>query len=101
MDIRCSKCGEPWDVDSLHDLVAEEFGHWDPIAQRTVVAGDYSILFERVRHDFKRRGCEAFGARHNETKAHPGIAEIQDLLGDDIDGAAALIEDFEAAGLFD
>jgi len=25
-DIRCSKCGEPWDADTLHDEIASRLG---------------------------------------------------------------------------
>lgn len=78
MDIKCKKCGEPWDIDTLHD-VAEDDGR----------------TFNDVRLDFQNRGCEALGGQCNsETHAHPAIGVLYDILGDDIDGAAAMFEDF-------
>lgn len=92
--MKCPKCGEPWDLDSLHDEVSERFGRWDPAAGRTVVEGEYEPLFREVRQDFAARGCRAIGGRCSDTVANPAVAELYDLLGDDIDGAIALIEDF-------
>lgn len=111
MDIRCPKCGEPWEIDSLHEEVTERFGHWDPEATprynshlgkgATVLPKDrpYEDLFAEVRRDFYRRGCEALGGRHSHANASPAIAEVFDVLGDDIDGAAVFLEDLEHEGL--
>jgi hypothetical protein len=77
MDIRCSTCGEPWDIDSLHDIAAEN-----------------GTTFDDARKDFRRRGCEALGTSHSDTVAHPGIAVLAELAGDDLDGFAADLEDF-------
>lgn len=80
MDIHCKKCGEPWDIDSLYEE-ADATGR----------------MFNEVHQDFRTNGCSAlsaFGAKCSEGRvADPLIAEITDLLGDDIDGAAALMED--------
>lgn len=75
MDVKCPICAEPWDVDSLHDI---------------------DKPFKTAYADFRRFGCEAFGEAHNGTGDEYNAArwEIYDLLGDDIDGAAALLEDF-------
>lgn len=111
MDIRCPKCSEPWDLDTLHELVTERFGTWDPEAEprynrhlgkgATVLPEDrpYEDLFAEVRRDFARRGCEALGTTHGDYTASPLIGEVLDLLGDDIDGAASLLEDAEALGV--
>lgn len=110
MDIRCPICSEPWDIDSLHEEVTERFGTWDPeavprynrhLGKGATVLPDrpYEDLFAEVRQDFSRRGCEALGARHGDHEASPLIAEVLDLLGDDIDGAASLLDDAEALGL--
>lgn len=82
MDIRCPECGEPWEIDSLHDEAA---------------AHDQD--FAQVREDFYARGCEALGTRHSHVEASPAIAEVYQLLGDDVDGAAVLLEDLELEGL--
>ena len=85
MDIRCKVCGEPWDVYSLHEM------------------GDYrgsgSFTYEQARKRFYRLGCGAFDP--GSVKCDRGgyansvaVAELQYLLGDDVDGLAALEEDF-------
>ena len=112
MDIRCPKCGEPWDVECLHEEVE------DRIAQGTLPKPDitgyhsygygqpaplydtaqYGKLYDAVRGDFYRRGCPAlYGAKCANTAADPGVAMLYDLLGDDLDGAAAMMEDFGLA----
>ena len=80
MDIKCKVCREPWDVDSLHDLVAE----------------GSAVDFDDARGMFYRDGCGAFGSRHNDVGDGSQflIGELQDLMGDDVDGLAAMIEDF-------
>jgi hypothetical protein len=77
MDIRCPQCSEPWDNDYIHDY-AEADG------------STYAI----VSADVRVRGCEAFGERHGALVADPAIGALYDLLGDDMDGAAAMFEDF-------
>lgn len=85
MDIYCPvrKCGEPIDMDYLHDVAEEQ--------DRT---------YSEVRSDFQTRGCEALGMTHSEHDDDATMlrAEVMsamyDLLGDDLDGAAAMMEDF-------
>lgn len=88
MDIRCPRCGEPWDFDTLHEAAAEN-----------------DSTYEKVAADFRRRGCvalfgDACSPDPNEPvnprtglKASEAAATLYDLLGDDMDGAAALLED--------
>lgn len=86
MDIRCKYCGEPWDVYSLHEM------------------GDYrgggtSFTYEGARKRFYRLGCGAFEAGsvkcdRNGYGNHEAVSMLQELLGDDVDGLAALTEDF-------
>lgn len=97
MDIRCVKCGEPWDLDSLHDQV-------DPKArngQKDGFGGKLYSSFSAARKAFYRDGCELFGASHGPIDPEKGavVAALQDLAGDDIDGLASDIEDAEALGL--
>lgn len=104
--MRCPQpgCGEPWDLDSLHDLVSERW--YDEHGDKPMPSGKgYEPLFEAARKDFNKRGCEAFGSRHNvgpeqeSTGAFPGIpasvayAALSDLLGDDVDGIESELED--------
>lgn len=103
MDIRCTTCGEPWDTDTLHDVISEEY---DPAIYTTDGKHDqakYEPLFNAVREQFVRLGCELFGTRHGEVNQDAaevaGIA--MDMMGDDIDGVASMLEDAESMGLFD
>jgi len=93
MDIICPKCGEPWDHDSLHEEVAER-----------ELEGE-TATYHGVLREFQASGCgvafRAFGGTMGEPctaaerpySAHAAEA-LYDLLGDDIDGAAAMLEDF-------
>ena len=80
MDNKCKFCREPWNMDMLHELVAE--GH--------------AVDFDDARRQFYSHGCEAFGTRHNgDIEDYENeISILQELMGDDIDGLAALTEDF-------
>lgn len=85
MDIYCPKgaCAEPVDMAYLHD-VADEQGR----------------TYTEVVHDFQSRGCEALGWTHSDNgepaAERAAIMDAMfDLLGDDVDGAAAMMEDFD------
>ncbi len=76
MDLVCIRCGEPWDMDYVR--------HEEPDA-------------------FKRRGgridhcpcCPKEKPKHsaNQQERLDVIAELADLLGEDIDGLAGTLED--------
>lgn len=96
MDIKCPKCGEPWDMDCIHDEISDR--HPD---EPWRIGGKHNqALYEQnyygvVLGEFRTNGCSALGSRCNpNTTAHPAIGELMDLMGDDVDGAAALMEDF-------
>lgn len=83
MDIYCPKsgCAEPVDNDYLHDLVEE--GKYP----------DYTAAL----HAFQQKGCEALGDTHNvgnDSGRAEAMDAMFDLLGDDVDGAAAMMEDY-------
>ncbi len=90
MDIYCPKrgCGEPVEMDYLHDVVDE--GLHDN--------------FNTALHAFQSKGCEAIGFKHStgNSSMHAEVSEaMYDLLGDDIDGAASMMEDFGYFGMLD
>ncbi len=94
MDIKCRHCGEPWDIAELHDMLSE--------------AREEVLPFKKARELFYRYGCGAFQNQPAEKCNNEpiesdatlaGIDALQDLLGDDVDGLASTLEDFEAAGL--
>jgi len=89
MDINCPRCAEPVEIEYLHD-----------------VADDDGTTFTAVLHAFQADGCSAIHARCNprvtdrDRARAAGAALMYELLGDDIDGAAAMLEDFDAMGVW-
>lgn len=76
MDLYCPVCGEPWDIDALHDVPG--------------------VPFEVARRRFAREGCRLFGTSHNDIIDADRAAKsavLHQLLGDDVDGIAAMMED--------
>ena len=85
MDIRCPKCAESWDVDSIHD------------------EADYrGETFDAVRREFFANGCVALGGSPcQQTGAGFLAGELADIRGDDIDGLASILKDADLMGMFD
>lgn len=82
MDIICPRCAEPWEIDSLHEYADEQ-----------------GTTFREVSKAFRTKGCgvafEAWGIGTCVADANAGMRFVlADLLGEDIDGYAALMEDF-------
>lgn len=79
MDIYCPICGEPLDTYELHEIEG--------------------MTYAEARKAFYREGCTGVGFTHNaNTTASPEIGVLYELLGDDVDGAAAMLEDLEYMG---
>jgi hypothetical protein len=77
MDIHCTTCGEPWDMDMLH----------------TVPGATY----DTARRRFREEGCALFDTGHSrptdpETAARS--TALFNLLDDDLDGIAAEMADW-------
>lgn len=115
MDIRCRFCGEPWDMDELHYVDARDLKALDyskipfRVEARTVVdlgtgypeeaREEAYPMFDFAYAAFRKHGCLVFGpssscmeARKGEG-ADPRIGTTLDALGNDADGAAAVLED--------
>lgn len=119
-DVRCPICGEPWELDTLHDEVSHRFptkpwyqaekpdeftyqnseGRWH--SQKA-----YEVYFKIVRKEFNLKGCEAltsYGGGHNKDTIDPKnsvYGQIMEFNGDDIDAAIGDMETAEAWGLID
>lgn len=86
MDIYCPNCGEPWEIDTLHEYAEES-----------------SSTFTSVMRVFQSDGCStAFNdwgvtcEKSEENSERAMIASIAyEILGDDIDGAASMFDDWE------
>jgi len=111
-DIFCPHCGEPWDMDCLHDEVSFRF---NPEGEKQLgyVDGKYSQaeydkMYQPIRKEFQKNGCIAltsYSAGHNEdTIDRPRnsvYGALMELAGDDIDFAVSMMEDAERYGLLD
>jgi hypothetical protein len=87
MNIYCPQCGEPWEIDTLHDI-----------------AGALNTTFSKVWEEFQRSGCEALEGVHNEyVDEHRAAfsAELMAIYGDDVDAVAADLADIDAMGWLD
>ena len=78
MDIICTNCGEPWDIDHVLHEEPENFDR------------DGSVI----------KSCPSCHGREQDlTEAQrehlEAVRAIADLMGDDIDGFAATLEDFD------
>ena len=88
MDIYCQTCGEPWDTYEVQTCLAEEL--------ETTPAKALAL--------FRRKGCEAFPGAKCAEDAAPSLrgeatAVLFDLMPDDADGVAAMLEDFDHMGM--
>jgi hypothetical protein len=110
VDIYCPKCGEPWEVDTLHEQIEQE--RPDLNYSRRGQAGyasaedygrQYPEALAAVREKFYRDGCRALGGRCSEASEAAQTraafsAALHDVLGDDVDGIASELDDAEALG---
>lgn len=98
MDVYCTRCTEPWDNDCIHEEVELRQAKGEE-------ADYYSVLRE-----FQSQGCVAFrefsGSDTRPSWCEPvsnmravTIGALTDLLGDDTDGIASMMEDAEYWGL--
>lgn len=85
MNLYCTKCGEPWERDSFHE-----------------VANDTGREFGAVRRQFTAVGCSALsGVYFGDVRCNPNgdrrradlSGVLFDLLGDDVDGVASFLDD--------
>lgn len=84
-DVHCPKCGDPCEIDYFHD-----------------VADDNGTTFRKVQQDFALRGCVAIDMACNpkgDTFKGMVSSAMFDLMGDDVDGVAAMMDDFEYMGM--
>lgn len=125
MDIYCPICSEPWDMDTLHDEISERIaeGTLDPLPdhdgyrygseQYAKYREVYDGYYKQIRQEFYSKGCNALVAFMGRASADwcvrpdkPGMqrgdamSALADLMGDDLDGIASMMEDAEYMGMF-
>lgn len=88
MDIICPVCAEPWDMSELHEAEG--------------------MSFTAANNLFHTKGCGAVFGGSCKPVTDPGgrlradvSAAMFDMMGDDVDGIAAMMEDFDMMGDFD
>ena len=78
MDIPCPRCGEPWDNDSLHDLVED----------------DEFQTYQDAYAAYRRKGCVVLtGKECRRDNLAASRSDLADLFGDDTDGYASFMDD--------
>lgn len=94
VDIKCRKCGEPWDMDCIHEEIAEQYPEEPWKREGKYIQELYDPYYNDMRNKFIKEGCKAFGAKCNpSTKANPEWQVAYELMGDDLDGVASIMED--------
>jgi hypothetical protein len=79
MDLICPKCREPWDADELHEVVG--------------------MTYREARNTFTSEGCGPVFQTSCSGEVDPLVSEVYALLGDDLDGAIAMLDDARFLGL--
>jgi hypothetical protein len=123
MDIYCPTCSEPWDMDTIHHEIDERIAIGDlaPLPDRgdkfsgpqyEVYRKAYDRYYSTVRADFYSRGCKAMYAFHGgepswcvKPERTSGLSRgeamsaLADIMGDDLDGIASMMEDAVLFGM--
>lgn len=122
-DIYCPRCGEPWDLECIHDEVAHRwpekpwfvdenpgdvYARFDKERGKWYSQPEYEKLFKAIKDDFFRKGCVILTAyTDGECEVNPDTLmkrsvqqALIDIMGDDIDGVISEMEDAEQMGLF-
>lgn len=108
MDVHCSTCGEPWDVYHLwHDAVFEtglsheEADGWQHLPRDQKLSNRYRQEFRVVGWEFGSTVINIVDCPCCPNNAKPNLERVQakaaleELLGDDEDGLAAMMEDYD------
>ena len=107
MDVQCSTCGEPWDVDHLWhdaifetDLAYEEAKAWLELSQGQKLNQRYREKFKAAGWEFGRSVINVVRCPCCPACAQPDPEQVaikdalEDALGEDEDGLAATFEDY-------
>jgi hypothetical protein len=117
VELACPVCGESWDFDSLHDEAQARYGipyhldretHGNGVLNPAYDSDAYQAVYKIVSGEFRTKGCKALatafdgacsGPDPDEERGRNGLtrsqtaAALYEILGDDMDGAAAMLED--------
>jgi len=90
MDLICQHCGSPWDMYELSEIPGDRAGE----TFQALGCGAFQTPPTLCRQPRPERGT-GLATRANAASA------LYEVLGPDLDGAAAMLEDAEAWGMFD
>lgn len=91
MDLICPKCLEPWDFDTIHEVAKELNSTFENTASRFRTLGCGPTFKDT---SFGGSPCEEPTSEKGKDRSAVASA-LADLLGDDMDGYAAMMEDFD------
>lgn len=107
MDVHCSTCGEPWDVDHLwHEIIFEaglspdEAAAWSSLPRVEKLSERYRTMFQAAGWAFGHSVIHVVRCPCCPKDASPDAARLttksalEHLFGDDEDGLAATFEDY-------
>lgn len=100
MDILCTRCGEPWDVFSLVDDMTPgeakdlKAGRGCPCCSSKELCTEDIACEECERAEGYTSTCKDRKFKNIAPEGSLAQAAIADIMGDDIDGLAASMEDF-------
>ena len=107
MDVHCSTCNEPWDVHHLwHDAVFDtglaigEARAWRNLPRSEKLSDRYRTEFRAAGWEFGRTVINVVRCPGCPKDASPNPERVQtkaaleELMGDDEDGLAAIFEDY-------
>ena len=108
MDVYCARCGEPWELDYvLHELPKETDlagkhntnGRPDN-ALRAELGAEGWKFGQSLAHVTHCPACKYHRDEDIDNTRAEAYSALADVLGDDLDGFAAEMEDLESWGFF-
>lgn len=93
MDMICPKCREPFDNEVFHEVAEELDSTYQDVTRKFMQSG-CGVAFAGSGYDNSRH-CSS------SAPSTPLVDAVYDLLGDDTDGAMAMLEDADLMGLLD
>lgn len=100
MDILCTRCGEPWDITSLTDDMTQEEAEKLKAGRGCPCCAEWDLCQLDIPCENcqwysggKRFACDAGKFKPRADDARHIQRELAGILGDDIDGLAAMMDD--------
>lgn len=95
MDMKCMRCGEPWDWWYIRDDILPDDEKFNLARKSGLDMPEVEFKFSAGPYIEKCPAC--YSKPDSEIKADPNLearSALRDILGDDIDGFLSTCEDF-------